>query len=481
MEQILVIDQGTHASRCMIYTNQGQLLAQTSHPVTIYRQNHQIVEQNAEEILASIYYCIDQLQHQHDLSLVSQAALVTQRSTIVGWHKHTGKMLSPAISWQDTRAADILQPLQAQAAAIKNITGLPPSPHYGASKMSWLVNYDENCQQAYQQEALIIAPLACYLIEQLTGITAPVTDHVNAQRTLLFDINNLDWSPALLDKFQLQQHCLPQARPCLSDYGQFRHHEIRLNLVTGDQNAALFAHGTPASDTLLINIGTGGFVLKMTKQRMNDRDMLDGIAVTGEDKIQYLQEGTVNGAGSALALLFNEIDEHDLFQQLPRWLQSIPSPPVFINSVSGLGSPWWNNMIKPHYLDTTAEHLDLPEKAVAILESIVFLLQCNIERLADKSTRQIILSGGLSRLDGLCQKLSDLSQLSIKRSTNTEASATGAAWLLGDQYHWQHKDKFDEFNSEQNIALDQRYQQFKQRLISLTQTHNKKTSLTANT
>jgi len=468
MEQILVIDQGTHASRCMVFTADGQLLAQTSHPVTIYRQGERIIEQNAEEILASIYYCIDHLQHQLDFNPVKTAALVTQRSTIVGWHRQTGKMLSPAISWQDTRAADTLVALSAFSTQIKNISGLPLSAHYGASKMQWLIENDENCREAYEQENLVVAPLASYLVEQLTGITEAVVDHVNAQRTQLLDIDRLDWSEQLLKHFKLQSHCLPRAQPCLSDYGQFRHHPIKLKLVTGDQNAAVFAQPSNRH-ALLVNVGTGGFVLKLTEQRHNDPAMLDGIAVTSEDNTQYLQEGTVNGAGSALAQLFNEIDEEHLFQQLPVWLLSITSPPVFINTVSGLGSPWWNNHVAPHYLNTETEELNLPERAVAIIESIVFLLQCNIEKLSDEQTQQINISGGLSRLDGLCQKLADLSQLIASRSNNEEASATGAAWLLGDHQHWQQTDLHEKFSPEQNIGLQNRYRQFKRHLASISE------------
>ena len=468
MEQILVIDQGTHASRCMIFTADGQLLAQSRHPVSIYRQGEKFIEQNAEEILASIYYCIDQLQHQLDFSQVSTAALVTQRSTIVGWHKQSGKMLSPAISWQDTRGADTLLTLSPYSAEIKNISGLPLSAHYGASKMQWLIENDENCREAYEDQNLVVAPLASYLVEQLTGITEAVIDHVNAQRTQLLDIDQLDWSEQLLKLFKLQPHCLPKTLPCLSDYGLFRHHPIQLKLVTGDQNAAVFAQ--PADkQTLLVNVGSGAFVLKLTDQRSNKPLMLDGIAVSTEDAVQYLKEGTVNGAGSALALLFNEIDEDQLFQQLPDWLQSVSAPAIFINSISGLGSPWWNNSIVPHYLNAEADELSLAERAVAIIESIVFLLQCNIEKLADAETQQINISGGLARLDGLCQKLADLSQTVVKRGNNKEASATGAAWLLGDQANWHQADATEVFLPAQNIGLQNRYRLFNQHLVSITE------------
>ena len=473
MEQMLVIDQGTHASRCMIFNADGQLLAQTSYPVNLYRQNNEFIEQNAEEILASIYYCIDGLLHDHDLSQISAAALITQRSTVVGWHKETGKVLSPAISWQDTRAADLLIPLESQSSEIKSITGLPLSPHYGASKIKWLINHDEHCKQAYQNQQLIIAPLACYLIKQLTGIADSTVDHVNASRTQLFDIRSLDWSVQMLEKFNIKPACLPETKSCLADYGQFRHHPIPLKLVCGDQNAALFTNGMPSPGSLIVNIGTGAFVLKLADSLQQIPSLLSGLAVTGKDQNIYLNEGTVNGAGAAISLLFEKTDEADLFNQLPLWLDNIQEPAVFINTVSGLGSPWWNKTIEPHYLNTDSHQLDRAEQAVSIIESIVFLLQNNIELLKDADSQQIYISGGLSRLDALCQKLADLSELTIKRFNTTEASATGAAWLLSEMdqqlNQWQMQTEFSEFKPEQNKSLKQRYQMFTQHLLLLTE------------
>ncbi|MCK4709218.1 MAG: hypothetical protein KAU21_11425 [Gammaproteobacteria bacterium] len=472
MDNYLVIDQGTHASRCIIYDSGGQILAQAEHPLNVYRQDNGFIEQNAEEILASIYFSLDQIRQHQAFENITAAALITQRSTIVGWDKQTGKALSAAISWQDTRAADSLQPLENQLAEIQKITGLVLSPHYGASKIKWLIDNNEDCRQAYQNNGIIIAPLACYLIRQLTSTTGAYVDHVNASRTQLFDINKLNWSQTMLDKFDLNRNCLPETKPCLSDYGMLRHHNIPLKLVSGDQNAAIFANGLPDTDTILVNIGSGAFVLKITEKLQKSSRLLNGLAVTRPDNNIYLQEGTVNGAGSAIDTLFDEINEEDFFKELPQWISSVQLPPIFINTISGLGSPWWNKTIQPHYLNydqtETSKEISLPERAVAMIESIAFLLQNNIELLADADSRQIYISGGLSNLDGLCQKLADLSGFIIKRFANTEASATGAAWLLANSEQWQLDITSTCFKPEENKPLKLRYQAFTQRLTFLT-------------
>lgn len=475
MNNILVIDQGTHASRCIVFDTAGNIVAQEQQPLSTYRQGKRIIEQNPEKILASIYYCIDNLQKKGKLEGIEEAALITQRSTIIAWHKHTGKAISHAISWQDTRASALLTPLQASAHKIQQITGLPLSPHYGASKMEWLIENDAACNIAYQQDEIIIAPLACYLIEQLTGLTNAVVDHVNASRTQLLDINTLDWSNYMLDKFHLSPTCLPKLKPCLSDYGKFRHHDFTLKLVSGDQNAALFANGIPPSGTILINIGTGAFALKMTPALEKSHHLLNGLAVSHSDNKTFVQEGTVNGAGAALATLYSEINEEHLFEQLPLWLNMIQAPPIYINTISGLGSPWWDTTIADHFINADATEYDLPERSVAIIESIIFLLQNNIDELTDESSQNIIISGGLSRLDGLCQKLADISGLTVNRFENTEASATGAAWLLSHSENWKIKQADSCFKPEPNDALKSRYQTFTQHLISLTCRDDKKT------
>ena len=472
MEHYLVIDQGTHASRCIVFDSSGSILAQTESSISIYRQKPQFIEHNPEKILASIYYCLDSLQSQGHLSAITAAALITQRSTIVGWDKASGKALSPAISWQDTRAADLLQPLQQDTIEIQKITGLPLSPHYGASKMQWLIKHNEKCHLAYQNNSLVLAPLASYLIKHLTGLTKAMTDHVNASRTQLFDINKLDWSPTMLKKFGLKAGCLPKAKPCLTDYGVLRQISIPLKLVNGDQNAAIFAQGIPPAEAILINIGTGAFALKLTDQPQPQPKLLQGLAVSQQNKSIFALEATVNGAGAALATLYNEIEAEHLYKELPNWLSFIHQPPVYINTISGLGSPWWNNTIKDHYLDNDACDLDLPEKAVAIIESIIFLLQNNIELLKDENSRFIFISGGLSKLDGLCQKLADLSQLEVRRLDNPEASAKGAAWLLANAdhktAHWKTEEATARFYPQPNRLLSERYQAFTAHLVTLT-------------
>ncbi|MDH5517926.1 MAG: FGGY family carbohydrate kinase [Gammaproteobacteria bacterium] len=478
MAHFLVIDQGTHASRCIIFNAAGQIQAKSEHSLSIYRQDNGFIEQNAEEILHSVQQCLDQLRSDPAFPLITAAALITQRSTIVAYEQRSGAALSAAISWQDTRAAASLQPLHANAAEIKSITGLVISPHYGASKINWLLTHNKQCQQALQAQQLIIAPLASYLLRHLSTASRPLIDHVNASRTQLFDINTLQWSQRMINQFKIDQSCLPDVRPCVDSFGLLKQDNIPINLLNGDQNAALFANAMPSDDAILVNIGTGAFALTLTAKLQQHPKLLCGLALSQAGQARYLLEGTVNGAGAALDALFSETDQTLLFKQLPVWLETITEPAVYINSISGLGSPWWNSHITPHYLQRASDQIDLPERAVSVIESIVFLLQNNIELLCSGDNRQIIISGGLSRLDGLCQKLADLSQLDVRRYDNTEASASGAAWILAqseDQENtpWQPDLKADCFMPAKQPLLHQRYRLFKQELNRLCQNDHK--------
>ena len=154
----------------------------------------------------------------------------------------------------------------------------------------------------------------------------------------------------------------------------------------------------------------------------------------------------------------------DVKQQLPDWLEDTPSPPLFMNTVGGLGAPWWIPGPKPHFSDT---NITAAEAMVAVIESIVFLLQANIDlmQLHNPGVDKIRTSGGLSNLDGLCQKLANLSGLFVERPVQTEATARGIAWqAAGCQGDWDNAAPGKTFTPQTDTALAQRYSRFSEKL-----------------
>lgn len=458
----LVLDQGSHASRLALFTPTGALLQIDSQPVNS-RTRGSFIEQDADEILQSLEQLLHRLPAQQ-LRHISHSGICTQRSTLVAWDRHSGKALSPAISWRDQRGQAQVEQLRQQGleATIHQLSGLPLSAHYAASKIHWLLVHNPQVQQALRAQTLCIAPLASYLLFHLLQQTPCVIDHSNAQRTQLMDIQRLDWSAQLLELFQLPADILPALRPMQADYGRLRLADIPLYAVCGDQNALPAAYPPLASEDCLVNVGTGAFVLSPQPEKPPAKRLLRSLCYSDAEQVHFLSEGTVNGAGAALDWLSQRLPQASLYQQLPQWLAEISEPPLFINTLAGLGSPWWCDAGEAEFIGSGI--LSEPQKYVALIESIVFLISHNLQQLVQPAQR-ILISGGLSQLDGLCQKLSDLNQASVLRFAQSEGSARGCANLANQlaqhgNSQWQHLSVQQAFTPQQNHGLTQRYAHF---------------------
>lgn len=460
---ILVIDQGTHSTRAIVFDGRGQLLASARQPVTLTRSSHTGIEQSPDEIVDSMHGVINGVLADPAVEpeRIRIAGLATQRSSVVAWDRATGKPLSPVLSWQDRRTAEAIDALAPHAPMVQEITGLRLSPHYGGGKLQWLLQHSKPVRAALSEERLLLGPLASYLLFHLLTDRPALVDHANASRTLLWNLHTRDWDARMLSLFEVPRDTLPECRPIQSNYGLLAAHDISLRAVNGDQTAALYAQGLPPADTLIVNIGTGAFVLMPTDSPMNCPDgLLAGISHSDDESGRYYFEGTVNGAAAAVKMIAQRFAVEDIKTELPAWLARIDTPTLFINTVGGLGAPWWRSGPDAYFIDAPE---DAAEALVAVIESIVFLLQANIERMCrqNPSMRTIRISGGLSNLDGLCQKLADLSGLTVHRPTQVEATARGVAWqAAGGPADWPPGGAGKTFSVAQNTALHARYQRF---------------------
>lgn len=427
---ILAIDQGTHSTRAIAFDLQGRAVAQAHRPVGLQRLSHRAVEQSPDEILHSMQAVITGVLDAPAVTgrRIQAAGLATQRSSVLAWDRVTGTALSPVISWQDTRTADSMERLAPEAAVIMQTTGLRLSPHYGAGKLQWLLRQHPDVTRAEAAGTLALGPLVSYLLHHLTDCPAELVDHANASRTLLWNLASRDWDVQLLELFAIPLETLPDCRPICATYGNTATGGIPVTAVNGDQTAALYAQGQPPTGTVMVNIGTGAFVLLPVQDPHNRPvGLLGGISMSTGHAASYYVEGTVNGAGAALQWASKQFSITGLEQKLPDWLEQVSQPTLFLNTVGGLGAPWWRTGPAPHFLDPAVQ---AAEAMVAVVESIIFLLQANIAALCalDPSVDTIRISGGLANLDGLCQKLADLSGLQVQRPVQVEATARGIAW-----------------------------------------------------
>ena len=437
MSYFLGIDQGSHSSRAVLFDDDGELVTQAVQPIAPKRPCPDCIEYEAIALLHSVETVVKRvLEHvwAENGEQVVACGIATQRSTVLAWDVN-GNALSPALSWQDVRAQSVVQRLRPNEQTIRQLTGLPLTPFYSASKMNWLLHQAEPVKQC-EVRNLRLTPLVSYLLFHLLDNKPYVIDYSNAQRTQLFDVAALTWSRRLCDWFGIDISRLPLCKPMCAKYGTLAETEIPVTAVCGDQNAAMFGIGNLQQGVALINIGSGAFVLRELKCYSESLTHITGIAMANTSRISYMREATINGAGNALSWAENRWGVDKLADKLPEWLQVVTEPPVFINAVGGLGTPWMRGDIESHFVGN-GEHA-IAEKAVAIIESIVFMIQVNLEIMkAEAPLETIRVSGGLSNLDGLCQKLSDISGLDVERSHVAEASARGVAWLAaGRPENW---------------------------------------------
>lgn len=458
----LAIDQGTHASRALVFDASGEVIAQAQCPVTLQRQGADRVEQDASEILASVNGVTEEVLASEVMrgKVVTSAGLATQRSSVVAWDRHSGEPLSPVLSWQDRRGAHWLAQFEPHASLIKGRTGLPLSPHYGASKLRWLLDHVPAVQQARQQQRLAFGPLASFLLFHLLREQPLVVDHANAARTQLWNLDSCEWDPWLLQLFGIEAGTLPTCRPIEHCYGTLAGTDIPLTAVNGDQNAAVYGLGQPPTTTAIVNLGTGAFVLVPSgTERIAHPALLNGLVRSGDSGSEYTLEGTVNGAGAALSWAQDHWRIADVTDHLEEWLKRPGEPPLFINTIGGLGSPWWRAGPAAALVGNGAPW----QQIVAVAESILFLVQANLDAIREAGLllTSLRVSGGLASSDALCQRLADLSGCTVLRPTDTEATARGVAWLAaGRPPDWSDSQPGHTFTARLRPDLTARYRRF---------------------
>ena len=490
----LAIDQGTHASRACLFDEAGVLVCEYTKKIKLNRISSSHIEQDANEIVDSVKEVVAKLLHEvSDQDVIAACGIAIQRSSVLAW-KNDGTAISPVLSWQDTRGKQQLSALKKHEAEIQQLSGLPLSAHYGASKLHDLLAEAKN--QGVEQDTLRLSPLISYLLFHLLQEHPYIVDHSNAQRTQLFDLSAMNWSARLADLFAIPLQFLPECVPVLKSaaaaHGRLAGSEIPVCAISGDQNAAFFAAGLLKTETALVNFGTGAFVLSLLPHYRASKKQLSSVACSDHDTVQYVREATINGAASALTWLEKRHQLSDIWKQLPQWLDAsglkdnglkenglheVGQTPLFINTVGGLGSPWWNNSIEAKFI-VPAMPLNKPPvelaatnmraEAVAIIESIVFMVCSNLELMqCEQPLTTLRVAGGLSQLDGLCQRLANLSALQVQRMHLSEATARGVAWLAAGKPDGWSSVELEVFEPVHTPALTERYDMFNAVLKSL--------------
>ncbi|MEM7400735.1 MAG: FGGY family carbohydrate kinase [Pseudomonadota bacterium] len=468
---VIVLDQGTHSTRAIIYNESGDSIFKSQREVDLFYRDTTHVEQNGQNILNSCQFVMSEAHaYVQKNNLVNIAiAITTQRSTVIAWDKDNGEAISPALSWMDTRASGYLNKILIDEHDIKKKTGLPLSPHYGASKLKWLLEHDKNVMQMQKHGKLMLGPLAAFLIYNLVKQQPNYLDYSNAHRTLLWNLETRAWDQELLDAFSIDPRYLPQVVPNEYHYGIIKELDFPLVMVNGDQNSAVYGYGVLDTGTTFTNIGTGAFVLAKSEQRpILNTELLASITYSSEQTQNYALEGTVNGAGAAMTWAENAWGLSNI--ESIEW-KDVFDVPIFLNTIGGLGSPFWKSNLKPRFLDAGKTYNDYTTQQcmAALMESIAFLLAINIEEMNKYGieTKKILVSGGMSKDHHLCQCLANILSVSVQVSNLKEATSRGAAWLTMQQPKWDVIER-NEFQSNNDEELQSRYVIFKREIVRLT-------------
>ncbi len=470
----LAIDQGTHASRVLILDARGRIVARGEKEIGLARPQADWAEQDGEEIVASVHAAVAQAAAALGPRAADLAAagLASQRASAVCWDRDTGEPLSPVFSWQDRRMHAWIDALQAHADDVHRRTGLFLSPHYGASKLRWALDHLPRVAQALAAGRLAWGPMASFLAFRLLKERPLRADPQCAARTQLWNLETRDWDPELLRLFGLPAGGLPASAATCGHWGTLASAgiEVPLTAVNGDQSAAVFAFGWPEADSAYVNIGTSAFVQRaLMRAPGHVPRQLTGIILADGATTVYMVEGNVNGAGAGLEWLAAQLGADDLTARLPAWLERPPPSLLFLNGVAGLGGPFWQARFDSRFVGAT--DAEPWQKAVALVESIAFLLQANVDHMAAyvPPLARIRVSGGLSRLDGLCRRLASLNGVPVHRRDDPEASARGIAYLAaGRPAQWNRDTGEDVFAPYADPDLRDRYRRWRALMADAT-------------
>lgn len=420
----LALDLGTSLVKAGVLNEDGRLEGIVNQPAPKLGGADPFRESDAEEYLAVaervLADCIARAGKDLPLGLTSQ------RSSFLLWERKTRKPVTPLISWQDRRAMAWCEQNRDFEPRIKALTGLPLSAHYAGPKLAAQLQETPELRERLGSGELLFGTLECYLIWCWSLPATHATDLTMAARTLLADPQAGHWAAPLLEFFDVPAAALPTILPTRGFEIQLRN-GLRLRATIADQAAGALEVFGNHQDTALVNLGTGGFVLRPTGKRFRpSRRYLAGPIFGGKPgQALFAAEGTIHGAGPAVAAFGP--GPTDL-------LASDPSPLGFcLPDVNGVGSPYWLPDVGQEF-SKAGEGQTARGKRRLVLEGILFRVRQVLEGLCDGDVPgRIILSGGLSKEPFVAAGLAACLEAPIELLEEPEATLLGAARLAAGQ------------------------------------------------
>jgi glycerol kinase len=444
-QYILALDMGTTGNRALLFDHSGLIVAQSYRELTQHYPQPAWVEHDAMQIWTDTQAVIQGAIATAQISpdQIAAIGLTVQRETCLLWDKTTGQPLHNAIVWQDRRTADRCDALRAagKAPEIQQRTGLVLDAYFSATKLAWLIDWVKQHQPEVNWDNILAGTIDSWILWNLTGGKVHATDDSNASRTMLYNLADRAWDPALLELFQIPAQLLPEVRSSLGNFGTtdpaVLGAAIPIGAIFGDQQAALFAHGCNQPGLLKCTYGTGAFLVSQTGSTIatSKHQLLSTIAWTQAGQTFYALEGSMFTAGACIQWLRDELKLIATAAESESLALSVPDNGgvYFVPALSGLGAPHWDMGARGAFLGMTRgsgqAHL-----VRSVLEAIAFQVRDVVQAVNDDSPAPVKLlkvDGGACQNAFLMQFQADVLGIPVERPVVLDVTAQGAAFGAG--------------------------------------------------
>ncbi|MGA8841085.1 MAG: glycerol kinase GlpK [Candidatus Aquilonibacter sp.] len=457
MAFVLALDQGTTSSRAIVFDHSGTVCGVDQREFAQHFPQPGWVEHDPDDIWKSQLETARGAMQNAGIAASDLAAIgiSNQRETTTLWDRATGRPVYRSIVWQDRRTAPMCETLKAQgyAETVTQKTGLLLDPYFSATKIAWILDNVEGVRARAERGEIAFGTVDSWLIYNLTGGAVHATDYTNASRTLLFNLRTLEWDDELLRIFDVPRAILPEARPCVADFGAVDPSvfggAVPIAGVAGDQQAALAGQAGFAKGLAKNTYGTGSFVMLNTGDEIvhSKNGLVSTVGFSAQRGVAtYALEGSIFVTGSAvqwlrdgLGLIATSAEIEPLAARV-----SDTAGVYFVPAFTGLGAPYWDPYARGTIVGltrgSTKEHL-----ARATLEAIAYQsydVVAAMESDSGVALRELRVDGGAAVNDLLMQFQADVLGVDVVRPRVTETTALGAAYCAGLQVgYWNDMDE----------------------------------------
>lgn len=457
---IMAIDQGTTSSRAIIFDKAGNHIGTSQKEFTQYFPEAGWVEHDAHEIWNSVQSVIAGAFIESGVKpeQIAGIGITNQRETTVVWDKETGLPIYHAIVWQSRQSAQIAYELKEQGYSdlFHEKTGLIIDSYFSATKIRWILDHVPGAQERAEKGELLFGTIDSWLVYKLTDGKVHVTDYSNASRTMLFNINTLEWDQEILDILNIPREMLPKVVSNSEIYGltktyHFFGSKVPIAGMAGDQQAALFGQMAFEPGMVKNTYGTGSFIVMNTgnKPQLSKNNLLTTIGYGINGEINYALEGSVFVAGSSIQWLrdglklIEKASQSEAAALASKNEDEVYVVPAFV----GLGAPYWDQDARGAVFGLTRGTTE-KDFIKATLQGIAYQVRDILGAMEEDTGIDIPVlkvDGGAANNDYLMQFQADILNTPVQRAGDLETTALGAAFLAGLAVgYWQ---DFDEIKA----------------------------------